>query len=338
MTVGLWTAGLTDRCGLRVTAVRSSGTGRRARTKRSPAWRLSTGRRTLTAVRSVAARGVPPVVPPGRCRPPSAGLVRGAGVTALRGARAGRARESAVLIVRRGGPGRFRRSLRVAGPVPPTIRFTVGSEIAERIAARRAELNELDELERQLVNQLHQVRAERDELAVAERVWQRMAERLAVHAGPAVRDGQHHSASDLRRRRPGRRRLRADRRSTGASGRGPRQAGAAARVAGQARRAGLAAQATRRPLRRTPVTRSAARLVVLSGRSAACECGSGSRSGIGYGRCGFRIFVSSVSKVSCSRASRPANSPEACSRVLSASHRSCPCAVRARTRLRPSAG
>jgi hypothetical protein len=54
----------------------------------------------------------------------------------------------------------------------------VKSEIAERIAARRAEL---DELEEQLVKQLDQVRAERDELAVAERVWQRMAEQLAVN-------------------------------------------------------------------------------------------------------------------------------------------------------------
>nr|WTB35961.1 hypothetical protein OG781_04925 [Streptomyces sp. NBC_00830] len=50
------------------------------------------------------------------------------------------------------------------------------SEIQERIAARRAEL---DGLEEQLVKQLAEVRAERDELAVAERVWQRMSEQLA---------------------------------------------------------------------------------------------------------------------------------------------------------------
>ena len=50
------------------------------------------------------------------------------------------------------------------------------SEIAARIAARRTEL---DELEEGLVKQLAEVRAERDELAVAERVWQRMAEQLA---------------------------------------------------------------------------------------------------------------------------------------------------------------
>jgi hypothetical protein len=42
----------------------------------------------------------------------------------------------------------------------------VESGIAERIAARRAEL---DELEDQLAQQLEEVRAERDELAVAER-------------------------------------------------------------------------------------------------------------------------------------------------------------------------
>ncbi|MFE9491745.1 hypothetical protein ACFYNF_35785, partial [Streptomyces sp. NPDC006641] len=49
-------------------------------------------------------------------------------------------------------------------------------EVLERIAARRAEL---DGLEEQLVKQLSEVRAERDELAVAERVWQRMSEQLA---------------------------------------------------------------------------------------------------------------------------------------------------------------
>ncbi|MFF2964558.1 hypothetical protein ACFVT1_38035 [Streptomyces sp. NPDC057963] len=46
----------------------------------------------------------------------------------------------------------------------------------ERIAARRAEL---DGLEEQLAKQLVEVRAERDELAVAERVLQRMSEQLA---------------------------------------------------------------------------------------------------------------------------------------------------------------
>ena len=59
----------------------------------------------------------------------------------------------------------------------------VESEIAERIAARRAEL---DELEEQLVKQLAEVRAERDELAVAERVWHRMAEQLADEQATAA--------------------------------------------------------------------------------------------------------------------------------------------------------
>ncbi|MFI9367058.1 hypothetical protein ACIG5E_39415 [Kitasatospora sp. NPDC053057] len=58
----------------------------------------------------------------------------------------------------------------------------VESEIAERVAARRTEL---DELEEQLVKQLEQVRAERDELAVAERVWKRMAERFAAEQAAA---------------------------------------------------------------------------------------------------------------------------------------------------------
>ncbi|MGW0858789.1 hypothetical protein [Streptomyces sp. NPDC002690] len=62
----------------------------------------------------------------------------------------------------------------------------VESEIAERIAARRAEP---DELEEQLVKQLDQVRDERDELAVAERVRRRVAERFAgerLAAAPAA--------------------------------------------------------------------------------------------------------------------------------------------------------
>ncbi|WP_308314243.1 hypothetical protein [Streptomyces sp. GbtcB7] len=45
-----------------------------------------------------------------------------------------------------------------------------------RITARRAEL---DELEEQLAKQLAEVRAERDELAVAERVFERVSEQLA---------------------------------------------------------------------------------------------------------------------------------------------------------------
>ncbi|MEU9243495.1 hypothetical protein [Streptomyces sp. NPDC048385] len=49
-------------------------------------------------------------------------------------------------------------------------------EVPERIAARRAEL---DEPEEHLVKQLDEVLAERDELAVAERVLTRMSERTA---------------------------------------------------------------------------------------------------------------------------------------------------------------
>lgn len=53
-------------------------------------------------------------------------------------------------------------------------------EVLERIAARRAEL---DELEEQLAKQLAGVRAERDELAVAERVFVRVREQLEAGSG-----------------------------------------------------------------------------------------------------------------------------------------------------------
>ncbi|MFD5518743.1 hypothetical protein [Streptomyces sp. NPDC127066] len=49
-------------------------------------------------------------------------------------------------------------------------------ELLERITARRAELGELEE---QLAKQLTKVRAERDELAVAERVLERMTGQLS---------------------------------------------------------------------------------------------------------------------------------------------------------------
>jgi phosphate uptake regulator len=55
-------------------------------------------------------------------------------------------------------------------------------ELLERITARRAEL---DELEEQLVNQLAEGRAERDELAVAERVLERMTGQLAEERSSA---------------------------------------------------------------------------------------------------------------------------------------------------------
>lgn len=48
-----------------------------------------------------------------------------------------------------------------------------------------SEIAELDELEEQLVAQLDRVRAERDEPAVAERVWQRMAEQPAAESAAA---------------------------------------------------------------------------------------------------------------------------------------------------------
>lgn len=49
-------------------------------------------------------------------------------------------------------------------------------ELLERITVRRAEL---DELEEQLTKQLAEVQAERDELAVAERVLERVSDQLA---------------------------------------------------------------------------------------------------------------------------------------------------------------
>ena len=59
----------------------------------------------------------------------------------------------------------------------------VDPEVLERIAARRAEL---DGLEEQLIKQLDQVRTERDELVVAERVLARMSEQIAVERAVSV--------------------------------------------------------------------------------------------------------------------------------------------------------
>ncbi|AZM93975.1 hypothetical protein D1J60_36060 (plasmid) [Streptomyces sp. W1SF4] len=53
----------------------------------------------------------------------------------------------------------------------------------ERITARRAELDELEEL---LAKQLAEVRVERDELAVAERVLERVSEQLAGERASAA--------------------------------------------------------------------------------------------------------------------------------------------------------
>ncbi|MEV7084400.1 hypothetical protein AB0O07_00615 [Streptomyces sp. NPDC093085] len=55
-------------------------------------------------------------------------------------------------------------------------------ELLERITARRAEL---DEIEEQLAKRLVEVRAERDELAVAERVLERMTGQLAEERSSA---------------------------------------------------------------------------------------------------------------------------------------------------------
>ncbi|WJE01980.1 hypothetical protein [Streptomyces antimycoticus] len=62
----------------------------------------------------------------------------------------------------------------------------VDPEVQERIAIRRAEL---DDLEEHLVKQLAEVRAEREDLAAAERVLARMGEQAAAEraaAAPAV--------------------------------------------------------------------------------------------------------------------------------------------------------
>ncbi|WP_405980855.1 hypothetical protein [Streptomyces sp. NBC_00158] len=56
-------------------------------------------------------------------------------------------------------------------------------ELLERITARRAEL---DDLEQQLAKQLAEVRAERDELAVAERVLGRVSKQLATERASAA--------------------------------------------------------------------------------------------------------------------------------------------------------
>jgi uncharacterized protein involved in exopolysaccharide biosynthesis len=56
-------------------------------------------------------------------------------------------------------------------------------ELLERITARRAEL---DEPEEQLAKQLTEMRAERDELDVAERVLERVSEQLADERASAA--------------------------------------------------------------------------------------------------------------------------------------------------------
>ncbi|MFI6493285.1 hypothetical protein [Streptomyces sp. NPDC050564] len=56
-------------------------------------------------------------------------------------------------------------------------------ELLERIAARRTARGELEE---QLAQQLAEVRGERDELALAERVLERMSKQLAHERVPAA--------------------------------------------------------------------------------------------------------------------------------------------------------
>jgi hypothetical protein len=95
-----------------------------------------------------------------------------------------------VLVLVVGGSLCCRSSVGAVSPVPAR-RWRYGSydpgmtdpEVLERIAARRAEL---DGLEEQLVKQLEEVRAERDELAVAERVLQRMSEQITEERAVAV--------------------------------------------------------------------------------------------------------------------------------------------------------
>lgn len=64
------------------------------------------------------------------------------------------------------------------------------SEVAERVAARRAELDKEKQL---LVERLEEVRAEREDLAAAMRVWERMhaqTEKAATQAVPAQVGGR----------------------------------------------------------------------------------------------------------------------------------------------------
>ena len=77
------------------------------------------------------------------------------------------------------------------------------SEVLERIAGRRAEL---DGLEEQLVKQLSEVRDERDELTVAERVLTRLSERIAdeqAAAEPAAVQVGGHAVLLIPHRAPG---------------------------------------------------------------------------------------------------------------------------------------
>ncbi|MEW2631977.1 hypothetical protein AB0903_10015 [Streptomyces sp. NPDC048389] len=137
-------------------------------------------------------------------------------------------------------------------------------ELLERITARRAEL---DELEEQLAKRLAEVRAERGELAVAERALERVSEQLADERAAATpMPGQvggravmliPHRAPDVEETMlpPDYQRILADRAAGGRAGHGPAgrrhagsgrqravQTGTAARQAGQTGRSRLAAE------------------------------------------------------------------------------------------------
>ncbi|MFE4018665.1 hypothetical protein ACFXPZ_14750 [Streptomyces sp. NPDC059101] len=153
-------------------------------------------------------------------------------------------------------------------------------ELLERITARR---EELDELEEQLAKGLAEVRAERDELAVAERVLERMAGQLAeerASAGPMPGQVAGRAVMLIPHREPGvmadslpwdyQRIIAAVRQAAGpvmarevgeVVGGGRRragQAGAATQQTGQTRRSRLAAETARRPVHHPSVTRSTA--------------------------------------------------------------------------------
>lgn len=153
-------------------------------------------------------------------------------------------------------------------------------ELLERITAQRAEL---DELEEQLAKQLAEVRAERDELAVAERVSEQLAEERASAAptprqvgGRAVMLIPHRTSggegalpSDYQRVLAAVRQgggpvmVRQVGETLGDGHQRAGQTGAAAREAGQAGRPRLASETARRPVHRSPVTRDAAALMAL---------------------------------------------------------------------------
>jgi hypothetical protein len=133
-------------------------------------------------------------------------------------------------------------------------------EPLERITARRAAL---DELEEQLAKQLAEVRAERDELAVAEKVLERMSEQRAeerASAGPAPGQVGGRAVMMIPHRTPGvaETMLPPDYQRILAVVRG-----AVAREAGQAGRPRLASETARRPVHHSPVTRDAAALMAL---------------------------------------------------------------------------